>query len=370
MSPRVVIIGAGYAGVSVAKRLARSTPQVTIVNPRADFVERIRLHQLLAGNHPATVPLPSLLPRSTTLVRDSATRIDAEDHVVTLAGGESLEFDHLVYAVGSRTGLDRIPGAREHAVTVGDLESTATARERFRRLPDGAPITIIGGGPSGVEVASELAELGNRSVRLVTDEPIARGVSDKGRRYIRRRLTALGVGLIENTAVTEIRADKVLLEDGRTLASDLSVATTTFEVPALARDSGLNVDVDGALELHPSLISTSVPAIVGAGDASRIRTHSLRMSCQAAIPLGTHAAETVLHLINRTVPAPVRPKFVSQCISLGRRSALWQRTDFADRPTTATVTGRSGALLKELICSGTTRFVLNPRFGRLTYGWS
>jgi NADH dehydrogenase len=370
MSPKVVIVGAGYAGVSAAKRLARGTPQVTIVNPRVDFVERIRLHQLMAGNHPATVPLTSLLPRSTAFVQDSATKIDAAQQTVTLTGGETLDFDYLIYAVGSRSRLDAIPGAREHAATVGDLESAVTAREQFHRLPNGTSVTVVGGGLTGVEVASELAELGKRTIRLVSAEPVAAGVSDKGRRYIRRCLTALGIELIESTAVTEVQEAKVLLEDGQALDSDLSVITTMFEVPALARDSGLNVTVDGTLELHPSLISTSTPTIVGAGDASQIRTHPMRMSCQAAIPLGTHAAESVLHLLSGTAPKPVRPKFTSQCISLGRRSALWQRTDLADRPTSATVTGRPGALLKEQICRGTTRLVLNPRLGWLTYSWS
>lgn len=59
MSARVVIVGAGYAGVNAAKRLARSDADVTIVNPRADFVERIRLHQYLAGNRAATTTMTS-----------------------------------------------------------------------------------------------------------------------------------------------------------------------------------------------------------------------------------------------------------------------------------------------------------------------
>lgn len=370
MSAKVLIIGAGYAGVSAAKRLARSSARVTIVNPRADFVERIRLHQMLAGNRAATVPLPALLPRATRLVQDSATRIDAEQQTVTLSGGTVLDFDYLIYAVGSRSRLGAIPGASEHAVAVGSLEDTVTARQRFARLPEHSCVTVVGGGLTGVELASELAELGSHLVRLVTDEQVAPTVSDKGRTYLRRRLDTLGVELIENTAITEIQQTKVVLEDGRALASDLSVTTALVELPTLARDSQLATHSDGALQVTRSLISTSTPAVVGAGDSARITAAPVRMSCQAAIPLGAHAAETILHLINRTTPKPVRPKFIGQCISLGRNSALWQQTSSADEPIPLIATGRAGALIKEQICASTLRLALNPKLGGLTYSWS
>lgn len=370
MSTKVVILGAGYAGVSAAKRLARSRAQVTIVNPRADFVERIRLHQMLAGNRPATMPLSGLLPRSTTLVQDSAKSIDTEQQTVTLTGGNTLDFDYLVYAVGSRSRLDAIPGSSEHAVTVGSLENTVTARQRFTRLPEASSVTIVGGGLTGVELAAELAELGTHTIRLVSDEPVAPAVSAKGRNYLRRRLDTLGVERVENTAVTEIQQTKIVLEDGRALTSDLTVMTAMVELPALAGESGLATDSDGALLVNRSLNSTNTPTIVGAGDSTRISADPVRMSCQAAIPLGTHAAETILHLINGTKPKPVRPKFTGQCISLGRHAALWQQTTLTDTPIPLIATERTGALIKEQISAGTLRFALNPKLGQLTYSWS
>lgn len=370
MSAQVVIIGAGYAGVSAAKRLARSSAHVTMVNPRADFVERIRLHQMLVGNRAATVPLSVLLPRSATLVQDSATLIDTEEQTVMLSDGSALDFDHLIYAVGSGSRLDALPGASEHAVTVGGVEETILARDRLKRLPSGSSITVAGGGLTGVEVTSELAELNNYTVRLVTDALVASTVSDKSRNYLRRCLDTLCVELIENTAIAEIQRDKVVLADGRALDSDLSVMTAMVELPTLARDSGLATDSDGALRVSRSLISTNAPTVAGAGDSARINADPMRMSCQVAIPLGTHAAETVLHLVNGTEPKPVRPKFTGQCISLGQHSALWQQTTRADTPLPLITTAKAGALIKEQICTSTIRFALNPKLGRLTYSWS
>jgi NADH dehydrogenase len=368
-SPKVVILGAGYAGVSAAKRLARSTAQVTIVNPRDTFVERIRLHQLMAGNHAATRPLTALLPRSTAFVRDAASSINPDRREVTLTSGEKLSFDYLIYAVGSRSRPDAVPGARQHAVTGGDLEHAVQARQRFHHLPEGSAITIIGGGLTGVELAAELAEPGKHTVRLVTTGPIAASVGDRGRDYLRSYLATLSVEIIEHTAVAEVQERKVRLRDGRILDSDLSVLATEFEVPTLASDSGLEVGDGGALRVAPSLISTSSSTVVGAGDSVRIGAGPVRMSCQAAIPLGTHAAETVLHLVDGTDPKPVRPKFTGQCISLGRRSALWQHATFSDTPTSWNLTGKPGAWLKEQVCTSTVR-MLNPKLGWLAYSWS
>ncbi|HTK61904.1 MAG TPA: FAD-dependent oxidoreductase [Pseudonocardia sp.] len=369
MSAHVVVVGAGYAGVSAAKRLRRGNAQVTVVNPRADFVERIRLHQLMVGNHTATRPLESLLPKGTGLVQDAATSIDADRRTVTLAGGDRLDYDYLVYAAGSRSGLDVIPGAREHAVTVGDLDDAVSARVRLSRLPRGASVTVVGAGLTGVEAASEIAELGAHTVRLVSDGVLAPSVGDKGRDYLRGYFADLGVEVVEQAAVTEVTPEKIVLADGRALDSDLTVVTALFELPTLAGDSGLAVDHRGALLAGDTLVSASSPTIIGAGDAVRVGDHPLRMSCQAAIPIGAHAAETVLHLIAGTDPKPVRARFTGQCISLGRRSGLIQLASSDDVPRSSTVRGRTAAFVKEQVCLSTMRVGLNPRF-RLSYSWS
>src|ERR1700754_1607997 len=97
----VVVVGGGYAGVLAANRLTqRDDVTVTLINPRPTFVERIRLHQLVGGSHDAAVDYSEVLAEGIGLVVDTVTRIDAGERSVTLAGGGTVGYDYLIYAVG------------------------------------------------------------------------------------------------------------------------------------------------------------------------------------------------------------------------------------------------------------------------------
>lgn len=99
---RVVVIGGGYAGTLAANRLRqRPDLEVTLVNPRPVFVERIRLHQLVADTGAATADYGTLLGEGIQLVVDAVERIDTADRRLLLTSGTALAYDYLIYAVGS-----------------------------------------------------------------------------------------------------------------------------------------------------------------------------------------------------------------------------------------------------------------------------
>ncbi len=109
----VVVIGGGYAGTLAANHLRlRADVNIALVNPRPKFVERIRLHQHVAGNYDATVDYGTLLGEGIRLIVDSAVRIDTAARKVELASGAALDYDYVIYAVGS-TGVapSTVPGA-------------------------------------------------------------------------------------------------------------------------------------------------------------------------------------------------------------------------------------------------------------------
>lgn len=335
---------------------------MAVVNPRAEFVERIRLHQLAAGNHPASVPLSAALHRRAQLVVGSVASIDAAGQAVHLADGEIISYDHMVYAVGSTSRLDHIDGAREHAFAVAEYDSAQALRQRVATMPAGAPMVVVGGGLTGIETAAELAEqLPQLSVTLISSGRIAEGLGEKARTRILRALVSHSVDVIEGNRVTRVDERMVELADGQVLGAECVVVATASAVPDLARRSGLPTDASGRLLVDETLTSPNWPSIVGAGDAVSIDGAPLRMSCQAAIPLGAHAADTILRRIEGKTPKAVDPKFVGRCISLGRRAAVVQRTDLGDRPRDTVVGGRTGALIKEQICASTLNWGINPR---------
>ena len=352
----VVVIGGGYAGTTAANHLRmRTDVNITLVNPRPKFVERIRLHQHAAGNYDATVDYGTLLGEGVELVVDNATRIDTAARRVELASGAALDYDHLIYAVGS-TGVApwSVPGAAEFAYPIGELEYAQQLRAKLAELRPDAPITVVGAGLTGTETAAELAEHGH-AVTLVCGGNLVPSLSEQGRRYTARWLKRHGATVLDGpgSKVVEVTSGSVLLDSGRRLFSMATIWTAGFGVPDLAAHSGLRTDGLGRLLTDETLTSVDDPRIVAAGDSASPSGHPLRMSCQAAGPLGAQAANTVLSRIAGTAPAVIDQAFVGSCVSLGRHAATVQLARKDDTPVRYYLRGRLGASVKEAICKGT-----------------
>lgn len=353
----VVVVGGGYAGVMAANRLTwRDDVTVTLINPRPAFVQRIRLHQLVGGSHDAVAEYGEVLGRGVRVVVDTAARIDAAERRVTLASGGTVGYDYLVYAVGSGSADPHVPGAAEFAYPVATLEEAQRLRLALDAAPTTAPVTVVGAGPTGIETAAELAEAG-RAVTLVCGGVLGPYLHSRGRRSVARRLATLGVTVLggTGTAVTAVTRDAVRLADGRTLPSVVTVWTAGFGVPDLAARSGLTTDAVGRLRTDETLTSVADARIVAAGDAAAPSDLPLRMSCQAAMPLGARAADTVLSRIAGERPAPLNQVFAGQCISLGRRAGIFQFAHRYDVAVWFHLAGRPGARLKEFVCKTIVR---------------
>ncbi|WAJ44228.1 FAD-dependent oxidoreductase [Mycobacterium sp. Aquia_216] len=355
-STHVVVIGGGYAGTLAANRLRQQPDiEITLVNPRPVFVERIRLHQLVADTGAATADYGTLLGDGIQLVVDAVERIDTAARRLVLTSGTALNYDYVIYAVGSTGAVpaqESVPGAAEFAHSISDLESAQRLRYALADLPLGAPITVVGGGLTGIETASELAEQG-RPVTLACGGTLGTSLSKRGRRSVARQLRQLNVNILEPVAASEVRWDSVVLSDGAVLPSAATVWTAGFAVPDLASRSGLRTDELGRLLTDETLTSVDDGRIVAAGDAAAPSGEPLRMSCQAAEPLGAQAAETVLARIAGETPAALNQAFVGQCISIGRRHGTLQFARTDDSPVNMALGGRTTAAIKEKICRGT-----------------
>ena len=344
----VVVAGGGYAGVMAANRLTqRDDVTVTLINPRPTFVHRIRLHQLVGATGDAVVGYRDILADRVRLVVDTVSRIDADERTVSLLSGGTVGYDYLIYAVGSGSADPSVPGAAEYAHTMAGLEEAQRLRSVLDTTPTTAVVTVVGAGATGIEVAAELAAEG-RTVTLVCGNVLHPYLHPRIRRRFAKRLAELGVTIVDGPGakVTAVRRDAVLLADGRELPSTVSIWTAGFSVPDLAARSGLTTDAAGRLLTDETLTSIDDDHIVAAGDSAAPSNLPLRMSCQAANPLGAHAADTVLARIAGRQPAGIAIGFFGQCVSLGHGAATVQLASKNDIAKGFAVGGLLGAKIK------------------------
>ncbi|MFI6866605.1 NAD(P)/FAD-dependent oxidoreductase [Nocardia sp. NPDC050406] len=352
-SIKVVVVGGGYAGVMAANRVRqRDDVTVTVINPRQVFVPRLRLHQLVGGTHDAVVDYREVLAEGVELVVDNATHIDATGRTVTLAEGGAIDYDYLIYAVGSSGSVGaQVPGAAEFAYPVATLETAQRLKSVLFDTPMSAPVTVVGGGPTGIETAAELAEQG-RSVRLVCGRVVGPYLHPKARRKARKYLTRLGVEVLEGSeaSVTAVTRESVELAGGHRLASRVTIWTVGFDVPDLAARSGLRTDDIGRLLTDETLTSIDDDRIVAAGDSAAPSDLPFRMSAYTAYGLGAHAADTLLARIAGEQPGPIDLAFRAMCLSFGRDAGIYQLGHKDETGMWLYFSGFAGRKLKEFAC--------------------
>lgn len=326
---KVVVIGAGYAGTIAANRLVKKADaEVTVVNPRPGFVERVRLHEHIAGSGSAVTPLTEMLDPRIRLVVGTVDKIG--DGSLLLADGTTLPFDRAIYAAGGA------PTAPSGTHVVGALETAEEARRALAALPDGAAVTVVGGGLTGIETAAEVAEARPAlRVRLLSEGEVGASLGPGARARVRRELDRLGVAVERGRYDGAGRADLVLW----------AVAT---QVSDLAARSGLAVDEAGRVVVDEFLRSVSDPRIVAVGDGAAVP--GARLSCQTALPQGAHGADNLARELAGRPAKPFSMGYTGQNVSIGRKRAVIQAARRDDTPTRIQFGGRSAALVKEQVC--------------------
>jgi NADH dehydrogenase FAD-containing subunit len=352
---RIVVIGAGYAGLTVAARAGKSTP-VTLIAPEERIAHRIRQHEVAAGRE---VPHPRidevLRGRQVTHIRARVTELDLVGHKVFTDTGQSVGYDTLVYALGSRTAWHGVPGAQEHAYA---MERADALRERLARADSGR-IAVVGGGATGIELAAELAEAHpGWTVLLVSRGEVADWFSPKGRAIVLEALARLGVELREHSEVTEVDAAGVRTPEGR-IEADVVAWAGSFEVGPLAAQSGLAVDESGQALVDPYLRSVSHPEVYAVGDAAAVTlpgVGKLRKGCATAEPMGLYLGKALRRAARgKGGPAPYMYGYTVQCLSLGRGTGMVQRVGKDDSMRERAYGGRVGKGVKSLIAWGVVK---------------
>ncbi|MFF5405435.1 NAD(P)/FAD-dependent oxidoreductase [Streptomyces misionensis] len=373
MQHRIIVLGAGYTGAiaagRIARRLRREDVAITLVNAEPDFVERVRLHQLAAGQDLGPRPLDAMFAGTGVALKIAkVTGVDVDRKAVTVTDArgarEELPYDSLVYALGS-TGHDQgVPGVAEHAYDVAGRPGALRLRERLARLDAGAPVVVVGAGLTGLEAATELAEARpDLDVALVARGALGDWLSPKGRRHVREVCDRLGITVHEHTDVTAVTPDRVTTADGTGIASLATVWTTGFAVHPIARATTLETGDNGQIVVDASMRSVSHPDVYAVGDAALAMgpgDKPLRMSCASGVPGAWQAADALVARLAGTKVPTTAVRYYQQCVSLGRKDGLIQFVTADDRAVDRALTGRLAARYKEAICKGATWGVAHP----------
>ena len=348
--PKVVILGGGFGGLTAARALTKIA-DVTVVD-RHNFQTFLPLlYQVstagLAADHVA-YPIRGALRKTGAKFRmASPISIDHKNKQVKLDSSELLDFDHLIIALGSTTADFGIPGVTEYALGMKTVHEALTIRaEVMRRFEDLCrfedntrfSISVVGGGPTGVEMAGALAELvkgplksdqanaaAHIDVRLIEAgdrllPPFSPSISAR----TKKDLEKLGVKVLLNTAVKELEHRKIILKDGTTLPSEITIwAAGVKGSPAMQQ---LNLPVVGnRLSVDQTLQVKNYPNIWAIGDIAGVvgkNGKPLPMVAAVAIQQGKFIAKQITRLAKQKPLAQFSYLDKGSMATIGRNKAV------------------------------------------------
>ncbi|MCI4372559.1 MAG: FAD-dependent oxidoreductase [Thermoplasmata archaeon] len=388
----VVVLGAGYAGLTVARevrRRSRGQLRVVLVDRNPVHVLRTELYEIgkiaeAAGDpRPWTVPLAKILERTGVSLRQGVVAsIDLLPGVVRLEGGEEIPFGYLVICLGSVAAYYGVPGAAENTFSVYRLSGAqrlAAAVREAERISPNLPgerrprFVIVGGGSTGTELAAEIATTdwarvagpGARppDVLLLTGAlPFLAGLPPKLIGHAREILRRAGVSLLHGVNVVRVEPGKVHLEDGSVLTCDAAVWCAGLEAPPVVKVLPIPHGKGGRIAVGPTLDLPGYPTVFAVGDVAEIRDNATGMlvpaTAQAALAEARAAAANLVeHAEGRPgEPFRYREKGVIVALGLGKAAGALGRV---------TVWGSPAALVKRLVEKDYSRAAEKGRGSRL-----
>ncbi|MFY0536623.1 FAD-dependent oxidoreductase [Nannocystis pusilla] len=241
-----------------------------------------------------------------------------------------LEFDRAIVCTGGSVDLDLVPGAREHAYAIDGDRVARLFSEARRIAARSGRVAVCGGGLTGVEIATELAEaLPGLRVELVAASEIVPGLSRKAREHARAVLGRLGVVVREEVRVTAVAADHLDSAAGP-IGFDLCAWAAGFRAVPLLAGLGLPMAADGRVIVDAYLHAR--PDLLVAGDAAACAAAGggwLGAGCKTAMPMAAHAADTAVAELTGGAVHEFRYADPGYCVSLGRRDGIVQFMDGA-----------------------------------------
>ncbi len=357
---RVLVIGGGFAGYTAARELCRLTHGrddvgVMLISRENYFT----FWPMLASVISSDVETKNVAqPLRRALIRDGASfrradleAVDPARHIVT-AGGREFPYEHLVLALGAEPAYFGVPGVEEHAISIRGIgageEITNKVIERYEEttlvhgeVPESKlTFVVIGGGATGVEIASELHSLVRdllvpdypnidpRSVKIILvdrNKEILKELDPALRRVARKKLADLQIEVINNVKAKEITAERVILDDGREIATENVIWTAGARASVKLDDLDFPHDERRGLLVDRFMRVEGHEDVWGIGDsAANVDEHGepVPPNAQAAVQEGKAVARNIIAAIDGGKLEPFRYRPVGQLVEMGSEFAV------------------------------------------------
>lgn len=336
--PHVVIIGGGFGGLNAAKALRKAPVRVTVVDKRNFHLFQPLLYQVATASlSPSDIayPIRAILRKqpNVTVLLDEVTGIDVDRQSVTLGDG-TLSYDFLIVAAGSQgtwfghdEWVPHAPGLKSMEEALDIRQRVFSAFEAAEQEKDPArraallTFVVVGGGPTGVELAGSLAEISRQTLRgnFRTFDPatarivlveggnvLLRGYPGRLSRAAQRSLERLGVEVRTNARVTSIDGDRVMLGD-----ETIDTRTVLWGAGVTGQSIGASLGVElvsgNRVPVMPSLALNDHPNVYVVGDLAAMddgKGGYLPGVAQVAMQGGRHAAKNILRTLKGGSPKP------------------------------------------------------------------
>jgi NADH:ubiquinone reductase (H+-translocating) len=352
----VVVVGGGFAGLNASTQLAKAGFRVTLIDRHPYTTFQPLLYQVATGGlNPGDITYSLRRFASNHAVgrvsfrRATVNSIDTENQQVIVSRGEPIAYDHLVLSPGVGVNFFGIEGASENARSIytrgeaievrdiiySGLEQLTAERDPDRRFT----VVVVGGGPTGVEMAGTLAEMKSEALPVVYPEihidnfrvvlvemgpallaPFEPGLRDYTLAELRKR----GVDVRLNTTISKVAYDQVTFATGGTLDVDVVVWAAGVGAHPVVNGWGMPQGRGGRILVDRDLTVKGFTNIYAIGDAALIEDDPLPQLAQPAIQEGAHVAETVLARIEERATRPFRYTDKGTMATIGRLDAVLQ----------------------------------------------
>ena len=361
--PHVVVVGSGFGGLNAATHLARQPVDITVVDRDNYHGFWPLLYQVATaglGADDIAHPIRSIYSAhpNVSVRLGTVTDVDLDGRVVEIDGEPSLRYDYLILAAGSSTSDFGLPGVEEHAFPLKTLPDAVRLRNHIlatfeyadidgaaSRDPGALTVVLVGGGPTGVEMAGALSELIGRN--LATDFPrldltqarvvlvemtdhLLPGFGPASQQSALETLQRRGVEVRLGTRLAKVTAEGVTFDDGESIAARTVVWTAGVKANPLAERIAGPKGRGGTIPVRPDLSLEGHPEVFVIGDLAAARPlgrmsgggDQLPQLAQVAIQGGRHTAANICCLLHGRGTRPFKYRNHGIMATIGRRAAV------------------------------------------------